>query len=90
METNSNPIQMEIVSRSNVYTFLAGYAADNGIKSGQVRKSKIVQPNIERIITLGMSNKPTSLATREVSRMIKKIVSDMASNFGIREFKKTT
>jgi DNA-binding transcriptional LysR family regulator len=87
METNSNPIQMDIVSRSNVYTVLAGYAADIGIKSGDVRISKIVQPNIERIITLGMSNKPTSLATREVSRMIKKIIFDMAGNLGLREFK---
>jgi DNA-binding transcriptional LysR family regulator len=89
MEANSMPIQKDIVAEGGVYTVLAGYAAAKEVRDGTLQLSRIVNPGIERIVTLGMtSNRPASLATREVSRLICRIVDEMADSIQLRRVTK--
>lgn len=85
MEANSLPIQSDIVADGGGYTVLAGYAAARGVEAGLLQASRIVNPGIERTVTLGLSHRPASLATREVARMIRRIVDDMADSIGLRK-----
>ena len=75
MEANSLAIQKDIVAGGGVHTVLAGYAAMREVKEGVLQASRILNPEIERTVTLGMArNKSASLGAREVAKLIGKIV----------------
>lgn len=87
MEANSLPVQTDIVAEGGVYTVLAGYAAARGIGEGRLQASRIVNPGIERTVTLAFSPRPATLASREVVRMITRIVDDMAHAMDLRSLR---
>ena len=86
MEVNSLPVQRDIVAHNkDVYTVLAGYAAQSDVKAGLLQTARIVNPNIERIVTLALSNqRPATLAAREVARSIVAILEGMAAAMELR------
>ncbi len=89
MEVNSLPVQRDLVAEGGIYTVLAGYAAERDVRAGLLQTSRIVNPGIERIVTLGLtSQRPASLASREVARMIVAILEEMADSMELRRIPK--
>lgn len=85
LEANSLPVQKDIVAGGGVYTVLAGYAAGREVREGRLQAARLVSPGIERIVTLGITNqRPASLASREVARLIRRIVDDMSDSIALR------
>ena len=86
MEANALPIQKDVVAKGDVHTILAGYAAAQEVELGLLQASRIVNPGIERIVTLGLTNnKPASIATREVARILRTIIDDMSGSMNLRK-----
>jgi LysR family nitrogen assimilation transcriptional regulator len=85
LEANSLPVQKDIVAGGGVYTVLAGYAAGREVREGRLQAARLVSPGIERIVTLGITNqRPATLASREVARLICRIVDDMSDSIALR------
>lgn len=86
MDVNSLPVQRDIIAESKgIYTVLAGYAAERDVRAGLLQTSRIVNPGIERIVTLALSSqRPASLASREVARMIVAILEEMGDRMELR------
>jgi LysR family nitrogen assimilation transcriptional regulator len=89
MEVNSLPVQRDLVAEGGIYTVLAGYAAERDVRAGLLQTSRIVNPSIERIVTLGLtSQRPASLASREVARLIVATLEEMADSMELRRMPK--
>lgn len=86
LEVNSVPIYTDVVAEGGIYTVLAGYAAAQGVKSGRLQASRIIEPDMTRIVCLAVSPRPASLAARETARMLRHIVADVADSIGLRVF----
>ena len=54
------------------------------MKAGHLQAAKIINPTIERVITLGLSPRRATLATREVARQVCRIVDELAPEMGLR------
>ncbi len=86
MEANALPIQKDVVVKGDVHTVLAGYAAAREVELGLLQASRIVNPGIERIITLGLtSHKPATIASLEVARILREIIDGMSGAMNLRK-----
>jgi len=80
MEADSMNIQTSMVEQSCGYTILPRHAVLRELNEGRLRSSQIVNPDIERTITLTTTrNRPLNLACREVFRMVRHIVEDLTN-----------
>ncbi|MES2189498.1 MAG: LysR family transcriptional regulator [Pseudomonadota bacterium] len=78
MEADSLTLQTEIVSRGGAYAVLGPYAIAEGLKSGRLQASRIVDPDMTRYIALTVSRHAAStLALRSVKQLILDIVKDL-------------
>lgn len=83
METNSLTVHEDIVAKCDTYTVVAGHSAAHA-KAVGLQASRIVEPEIERHVSLAVSARPASVAAREVARMLRQIVEDIAEEIGMR------
>jgi LysR family nitrogen assimilation transcriptional regulator len=80
LEANSLLIQRNLAGAGTAHAILAGPAVWKEMRAGLLQASRIVNPDIERIITLASSKRrPSTLACREVARMIRQIVDGIAT-----------
>ncbi len=85
MDTNSLAVYEDIVAMGRgIYTVLPGYALARGVKAGELQASRIVEPDIERYVTLAVAPRPASLAAREVARMLRRTIEETADLLGMR------
>lgn len=74
LEADSTQIQKAVAATEGVYTILPRHAAAADIASGNLRASRIVQPSMKRMIVMGLTAaRPASLATTEVTRMVRSL-----------------
>lgn len=79
MECDSLEIQKDVVADGGGYTILGSHAIMQELQSGRLQASRIVSPGIERTITLCVSRyRPPTLACREVARLIRLCVEQIA------------
>jgi DNA-binding transcriptional LysR family regulator len=79
MEADSLTLQTEIVLRGGCYAVLGPYAIAEGLRSGQLQASRIVDPDMTRYIALAMSRHTLgTLACKTVTQMILDVVNDLA------------
>jgi LysR family nitrogen assimilation transcriptional regulator len=89
LEANSLPIQKDFTEDGTGYTILAGHAVMREVKAGTLQASRIVEPGVERIITLGTTtHRPATLASREVARLVRKNVEDISASLELRPGKR--
>jgi LysR family transcriptional regulator, nitrogen assimilation regulatory protein len=75
MTVDSASLLLDLVSSSGCYGVLPAYYVRHEAAQGRVRASRIVKPQITRMLTLAVtSQRPATLAVREVSRLIRAIV----------------
>lgn len=78
IEANSIPVQLELVASGGCYTIIPFYAVAQKVQSGQLQASMIINPTIERSLTLQLTTqRPATLATREVARVLRSIVENL-------------
>lgn len=78
MEADSLTLQTEVVSRGGCYAVLGAYAIAEGLRSGRLQASRIVEPDMTRYIALALPrHAPLTLACRTVKQMIEEIVKDL-------------
>ncbi|MES2361996.1 MAG: LysR family transcriptional regulator [Pseudomonadota bacterium] len=83
MEADSLILQTEIVSRGGCYAVLGPYAIADGLRSGKLQATRIVEPDMTRYIALALSrHAPLTLACRSVKQLIQDIVKDLAAADG--------
>ena len=74
METDSLAVQKELVAGTGCYTVLGYHAVAREVHAGALQAARIVSPGITRFITLvAATQRPPTLAVREVTRLIRDI-----------------
>jgi len=74
LEADSTQIQKAVARLGGAYAVLPAHAATEEIEAGTLQISRIVEPEFNRAIALGMTSaKPPSRAVRQVARMIREI-----------------
>ncbi|MPZ47585.1 MAG: LysR family transcriptional regulator [Betaproteobacteria bacterium] len=82
LEADSLTIQKDIVAAGDAYAVLALPAVYREVQLGRLQASRIVNPSIERMITLSSStHHPQSLAARAVVQLIQKVVDEFTDTF---------
>jgi DNA-binding transcriptional LysR family regulator len=77
-EANSIPVQLELVASGDCYTIIPFYAVASKVQSGHIQASMIINPVIERSLTLQLTTqRPVTLAGREVARVVRSIVEEL-------------
>lgn len=75
MESDSTHIQKAAASHTGVYTVMPLHAAADELAAGRLQAIRIVEPRIDCDIALGMTGAhPASHASREVSRLIRSLM----------------
>lgn len=81
LEANSLLIQRDLAGAGTAYAILAGPAIARETRAGMLQASRIVNPEIGRIISLAHSRaRPATLAAREVARVIREVVDGIAAD----------
>ncbi|MGE8446064.1 MAG: LysR family transcriptional regulator [Comamonas sp.] len=79
IEANSIQVQLQLVASGGCYTIIPFHAVVPQLQNGQLQASVITRPSIERWLTLQLTTqRPSTLATREVARALRGIVEDLA------------
>jgi DNA-binding transcriptional LysR family regulator len=77
METDSLAVQKELVARTGCYTVIAYHAALEEVRRGVLQASRLVNPGINRLITLVVATRrPATLAIQEVVKLMPSLLSD--------------
>lgn len=78
MVVDSVPVICDVVAEGGCYAILPGYAVRRDVERGHLQCAKIVKPGIARMVTLSItSQRPMSIATREVARLVRRILPTM-------------
>ena len=78
MEADSLMVQIAMVTHRCGYAILPRHAVNDGLQAGLLTASQIVNPTMARTVTLtSTTHKPSTLASREVLRMIRGIAGDL-------------
>ncbi|MBK9133324.1 MAG: LysR family transcriptional regulator [Betaproteobacteria bacterium] len=76
LEADSTQIQKAVARLGGAYAVLPAHAAAEEVAAGQLQRSRIVDPEFNRTIVLGMTAaRPASRATRQVARTIREVFS---------------
>lgn len=76
IEADSTQIQKAVARLGRAYAVLPAHAATEEVEAGTLQRSRIVEPEFNRTIVLGMTvARPPSRATRQVARTIREIFS---------------
>jgi LysR family transcriptional regulator, nitrogen assimilation regulatory protein len=75
IEVDSIPSQKGLAAKGLGYAVLGRHAVLEEVASGSLQAAKIINPSIPRAVTLATaSRRPTTLATRTVTAIVKKLV----------------
>ncbi len=75
LEADSTQIQKAVAKMGGAYAVLPLHAATEEIKEGTLEVSKIIEPEFNRTIVLGITAaRPSSRATRQVARLLVEVV----------------
>ncbi|MDE2372402.1 MAG: LysR family transcriptional regulator [Burkholderiales bacterium] len=81
MEADSLPIQKNIAATGDAFAVLGSHAVRAEVEAGLLEASCIVNPRIQRIIVLSTTSAhPTTLASREVTAMTRRIFQDLTTS----------
>lgn len=81
MEVESLTMQKDLAAAGTAHTVLSGNAVLHEVKAGMLQASRIVNPGIDRIISLvTTTHHPLSFAAREVARLMRNIGEELAGN----------
>lgn len=84
VEADSTQLQTTIVAQGGAYTVLPELAITDHLVRGELQAARIVDPVIERRITLAFSSAhPTSYATRCVAKVLREIVETSSALRGL-------
>lgn len=73
VEANSIPVQLELVLGGGCYTIIPFFAVAKQVEEGSLQASMIVNPIIDRSLTLQMTTqRPVTLACREMARVLRR------------------
>lgn len=78
-EADSLLAQKEIIHRQGCYAVLSAQTVDKEMRQGLFEARRIVNPTLPRLIVMSTTTqRPLSRAGREVSRIVKRLVSELA------------
>lgn len=75
VEADSTQLQTTIVAQGGAYTVLPELAITDWLNRGELQAARIIDPVIERRITLALSSAhPPSYATRSVAKVVREVI----------------
>ena len=81
LETDSFSMQLHLAMSGRLYTILGPYAVHSAVKQGKLQAARIVEPMIKRSIGVSItSTRPTSLASREASRILRRMIEEVTDH----------
>lgn len=85
LEADSLSIQKKMAAIGEAYAVLATHAVANEVAAGTLQVSRLVNPSLERKIELATTTqKPLSLACREIAGLVRRIYEDLFANPSLR------
>lgn len=86
LEADSTQIQKAVAKLGGAYAVLPAHSATEEIEAGTLKHSRIVEPEFNRMIALGVTSaRPTSRATRQVARSIRELFDRTRAYWGSSE-----
>lgn len=83
IECDAFVVQKRLVSQMGLYTVLGAQGVQSDVAAGRFQVSRIVEPVLERRITLGLTEaRPPNLACQEVARVVKQVVAPLLEGYG--------
>lgn len=77
VEVNSISVQMDLIADCGCYTVSPYFAVARRVADGQLQASPLIDPYIDRHLTLALSTRrPASRAVREVARIVRQILQE--------------
>ncbi|HEY4065811.1 MAG TPA: LysR family transcriptional regulator [Burkholderiaceae bacterium] len=84
LEADALHVQSELVASACGHAIMAGHAAAREVGSGLLQASRIIDPSVARIVTLGITpRRPASPAVREVARIVRQIMEEAFSTMAL-------
>lgn len=78
MTVDSASLLIDVVAGGGCYAILPTYYVQHDVAAGRIQASRIVKPKLTRMLTLAItSQRPTTLATREIARLVRAMVPDI-------------
>ncbi len=75
MVIDSVSLLLDVVRAGGCYAIVPGHSVVHEVATGKLQASRIVRPAISRMLMLSItSQRPTTIATREVARMVRRIL----------------
>ncbi|MGE0796993.1 MAG: LysR family transcriptional regulator [Lautropia sp.] len=85
IECDAFPIQKQLTATLGLHTILAGSAVRDDVADGRLQAARIVEPVLQRTITLGLTEtRPPTPACREVARIVRAVATRMLAADGDR------
>ncbi len=82
IECDAFVVQKRLVTQMGLYTVLGAQGVLADVAAGLIQASRIVEPVLERRITLGLSEaRPPSLACQEVSRIVRQVIAPLLEGY---------
>ena len=82
IECDAFVVQKRLVTQMGLYTVLGAQGVLDDVSAGRLQASRIVEPVLERRITLGLSEAhPPSLACQEVSRIVRHAIAPLLEGY---------
>ena len=83
IECDAFVVLKRLVSQMGLYTVLGAQGVQADVAAGRIQASRIVEPALERRITLGLSEcHSPSLACQEVSRIVRETIAPLLEGYG--------
>lgn len=83
IECDTHVMLKRVVSQMGLHTVLGAQGVQAEIATGQLQASRIVEPALERRITLGRTEaRPPSKACQDVARVVKEVIAPLLQRYG--------
>lgn len=83
IECDAHVVLKQLVTQMGLYTILGAQGVRSDIEAGSLQASRIVEPALERRITLGLTpTRSPSLASQEVACVVKEVIGPLLEGYG--------
>lgn len=84
MAVDSVSLLRDVVMGGGCYAIVPSYSVERDVAAGRLQASRIVRPTMSRMITLSITSQhPMTLATREVARLVRRLVPGVVARSGL-------